>query len=94
MENSIIERDENEQLKFGQALVDYQNSLRTTCKNILKDLDGVEQSMQDESGKKALESIRNSIREIEKLLPGIEEFGSLQKVKANKITRAKQIFGR
>lgn len=85
MSNRVIERDQNEQKKFGHYLESFANETRTSCRKVKNYITEAQDNMKDDSAQRAVSSLIETIDEIEKMLPEIEEFGTRQ------ITKAKQI---
>lgn len=89
--STIIERDIAMQEVFGQYLSDFEDDMRAKAKKIKEHVDDARDNMQDSSGQKALDILDEFADEILNNLPGIAEFGTMQKKKAKSLREAKNI---
>lgn len=78
MSNSIIDRDEDQQKAFGEALVNFENEMSRCCKTLKNRIQDASDNIKGENARVALEYLVSLVEEIENELPGIQEFGTRQ----------------
>ena len=88
MANSNIERDQEEQGKFGDYLINFASELSACCKALKGNIEASRDDIQADNARGALDYLMELIQEIESELPGAEEFGTKQKILAKHIQDA------
>ncbi len=88
MASSYIEREQNEQLKFGDSLNNFALEMRACCQSLRGNIETSRDDIQADNARGALDYLMELIQEIESELPGVEEFGTRQKILAKHIQDA------
>lgn len=86
--DSIIERDWAEQVKFGNDLLEFENSMRTCSRSMRASIEEARGSIQADNATAAIDYIVQLLDAIDASLPGIAEFGTRQKTLAYSIRDA------
>lgn len=79
MGNSIIDRDEQQQIDFGNSLENFQEEMHNCCQSLRSHIEDAADNVQAENARAALEYLLELIQQIESELPGTAEFGARQK---------------
>lgn len=76
--SSVIERDGNMQVRFGQSLEDFYENMRGTCRSLRGHIEDAKDNIQADNAVAALDYLLELIAKIEADLPGISEYGQKQ----------------
>lgn len=79
MGNSIIDRDEQQQIGFGDSLVNFEAEMKSCCQSLRSHIEDAADNVQADNARAALEYLLELIQQIESELPGTAEFGTRQK---------------
>lgn len=79
MGNTVVEREAEEQIKFGNYLVTFEDNMRKACKQFRSHLADASDNMKDESGQQAIKILEELAQDIESGLNGVSDFGEKQK---------------
>ena len=90
MGNSVIERDEQQQMAFGDALITFETEMKAVCQSLKGHIEEAHDNIYAENAVHALEYLVELVEEIESSLPGAQEFGAKQKVLAKRIEEASE----
>lgn len=88
MSDSVVDRDQGQQKKFGEALVEFEDGMKSVCTSLKHHIEDASDNIQDDNAAQALAYLLSLIEEIESELPGTAEFGTRQKVLAKHIQDA------
>jgi hypothetical protein len=85
MSDTVIDRDEQQQRAFGDALVNFESDMRSCCQALRAHIEDARDNIQADNAAAALDNLIELIESIESELPGVAEFGELQKKLAMRI---------
>lgn len=88
MSSSIIDRDEQQQKSFGEALVSFSTDMKACCQSLRSHIEDAQDTVQADNASGALQYLLDMIKSIEDELPGTDDFGERQKVLAKRIGEA------
>jgi hypothetical protein len=89
--NTVIDRDWQQQEKFGKDLTQFENDMRSCSRSLRSHVEEARGSIRADNANAALEYILQLLDQIDASLPGVAEFGAYQIKLSHSIQEAEAV---